>query len=403
MGRGSLRFVLLRLKLTFDDRMSLVIKIQLFFFILRYLLMSSLNIGITFNNTVSLAQAIGSNGIAQNVKFFYDLLLKIGHKPYLLVPQPVEGKRIEMAGKAYKAYTMKQVVSSKEPTHLLCEIAVSVHENDRRILREHFGAKVVAIKYGHSMYMDMEEMCYAPGRMKGQLYNSKPDEVWASPHFTKAFSYWETIFDAPVKICPFIWEPDFLSGEPEMIRKKRPNVYVMEPNISVLKNALIPMAIIEDMYRKAPETFEAAFIVNGRHFNEQPYFLDSIVRNFSCFLADAKKAFFTPRAPFADVFKERDVLIGHQMGCELNYLYMEALYRNIPLVHNSPAYRDVGYYYEDCEVFEGQKQLKAAIADENPEDTYRSNLAFLKQYSISSKKVQDAYISMINSVITADS
>jgi hypothetical protein len=364
--------------------------------------MTSLNIGISFNNTLSLAQALGGNGIAQNVKFLYDLLLKIGHKPYLLVPLPAEGRQIQIAGRAYKAYTMKQVVSSKKKTQLLLEVAVSVHENDRRILRERFGAKVVSVRYGHSMYMDMEEMCHATGRMKGQLYHSQPDEVWASPHFTKAFSYLETIYDAPVKICPFIWEPDFIGGEPQMVRKERPNIYVMEPNLSVLKNALIPMAIIEDMYRKDSEAFAAAYIVNGRHFNEQPYFLDSIIRNFSCFLAEAKKAYFTPRAPFNDVFKERDILIGHQMGCELNYLYMEALYRNIPLVHNSPTYRSVGYYYEDCEVFEGREQLKAAILDEQLEDAHRANLAFLSQYSISNKKVQTEYMAMINQLMATE-
>ena len=103
--------------------------------------MSSLNIGITFNNTVSLTQAIGGNGIAQNVKFFYDLLLKIGHKPYLLVPQPAEGRRIELAGKAYRAYAFEQAVAMQKPTHLLFEVAVSVHENQRRVLRERFGVR----------------------------------------------------------------------------------------------------------------------------------------------------------------------------------------------------------------------------------------------------------------------
>lgn len=361
--------------------------------------MSSLNIAITFNNTVSLSQAIGGNGIAQNVKFLYDLLLKVGHKPYFLVPNPAENKRIQMAGRAYKAYTTKQALASSEPTHLVLEIAVSVHEVDRRAMRERYGAKVVSVRYGHSMYMDMEEICHSPKRMKGQLYHSKPDEVWASPHFTQAFAYLETLYQAPVKICPFIWEPDFLEGEPKMERKEKPKLYVMEPNISVLKNALIPMTIIERMYRAAPEAFESAFIVNGRHFNEDAYFLNSIVRNLSCFLADAKKAFFTPRAPFAQVFQERDILIGHQLGCELNYLYMEALYWNIPLVHNSPSYRDVGYYYHDCDVAAGQKQLQAAIEDRDTEGGYQRNLDFLKQYSIHNETVQAAYVGMIDQLV----
>lgn len=81
--------------------------------------MSSLNTAITFNNSVSLSQAIGGNGIAQNVKFLYDLLVEIGHKPYLLVPDAVDGERIEMAGKAYRAYTTEQALEWSESIYLL--------------------------------------------------------------------------------------------------------------------------------------------------------------------------------------------------------------------------------------------------------------------------------------------
>lgn len=358
--------------------------------------MKSLNIAITFNNSVTLEQALGGNGIAQNVKFLYDLLLKIGHKPYLLVPCEVKGRRIEMVGRGYKAYTFEQAVDMGKPTQLLLEAAVATSQEQRQYFREKYGAKAVSVRYGHSMFMDMEEICHETGRMKGQLYHNKPDEVWASPHFKIAYSYLETIYDAPVKTLPFIWEPDCLGEPPEQEYKPCPKIFVMEPNISVLKNALVPMAIVESLFRSSPDIFEACYVVNGTHFNEDPYFLSSIVRNLGCFIGQAKKAYFTPRASFPVVFKERDVLLGHQMGCELNYLYMEALYWNIPFVHNSPAYKEVGYFYEDCNVFGGRECIQKAIRDTDLDEYGRKNREFLHKYSIFNRDVQATYRQMID-------
>lgn len=355
---------------------------------------SALNIAITFNNKDHLTQALLGNGIAQNVKFLYDLLLRIGHKPYFLVPVRAEAMRIELAGLAYKAHTCQQALAMDKPTNLVLEVAVPVGEIERKEFRSRFGAKIVSVRFGHSMFMDMEEICHQ-SRMQGQLYVSKPDRVWASPHFKVAYPYLETVYQAPVRECPFIWEPDFVRDQTEPVFKEKPNIYVMEPNLSVLKNALIPMAIIENLYRKEPGSFDRAFIVNGTKFNQQPYFLDNIVRNFRCLHAAANKVYFTARASFKDVFKERDVLIGHQMGCELNYLYMEALYRNIPLLHNSRPYQSVGFYYRDCDVFHGRDQLLAAVLDRDVQKQKAANDSFLSHFSINNPVVQDTYVSLI--------
>ena len=44
---------------------------------------------------------------------------------------------------------------------------------------------------------------------------------------------------------------------------------------------------------------------------------------------------FFERCRFSDVFSHPDILLSHQWNNALNYLYLEALYKNIPLVHNS--------------------------------------------------------------------
>jgi hypothetical protein len=358
--------------------------------------MKKINVAITIRNDQPLNQILFGNGLSQNVKFLYDIMKIIGCNPYFLVAAPSPDKKIVFKGANYKAYTITEILDAEIQTDLALEAGVTINHSTREILRDRFGTKIICIRYGHSMFMDMEQICHKE-TMSAGLYVNKPDAVWASPHFLKAFSYLETIYQAPVSVGPYIWEPDFVAKAHDNTYIERPDIYVMEPSISLLKNALIPLAIIEKTYRATPDLFGKAMILNGTHYNKQTYFLENIARNMSSLLAENKKVYFTGRYGFDDVFKRRDILLGHQYECELNYLYLEALYKNIPLVHNSPAFAEIGYYYPEFDANIGQAQLAAAINDKCYDEN--RNVEFIYKYSIHNSDNQDRYRQLIDDIL----
>ena len=363
--------------------------------------MKRLSFAITIRNDQPLSQILFGNGLSQNIKFFYDLLELMGHKPYLLVDKVEANNKIRFQNKTYRAYTLNEVLSNPVPTDIAFEIGVSISQDQRHLFRERFGTKIISIRYGHSMFMDMEQICYKETMTQG-LYINKPDRVWASPHFQDAFSYLETIYDAPVHVCPYLWEPDFVEGQfcKDDYREK-PDIYVMEPNISLLKNALIPLTIIEQLYRTNPDDFGKAVILNGLHFHEQNFFRENIVRNMPSLRSEVNKVYFTGRYKFDDALKKRDILLGHQHGCELNYLYLEALWKGIPLIHNSPAFKEVGYYYPEFDVMTGRDKCMEAIHNQKVAIEQKKNDAFIKKYSIYNKTVQLQYNQLIYEVLNS--
>ncbi|MEH6640059.1 MAG: DUF2827 family protein [Porticoccaceae bacterium] len=361
--------------------------------------MTKLNIAISLRDDIPLDSAMFSNGLSQNIKFFYDLLETMGHKPHFLVQKPVATRRLQLNGNQYRAVTHDTILESKTPFSLIFEVGVTICQADRERLREKIGAKIISLRYGHSMLMDMEQMCHQETLPIG-LYEKEPDAVWASPHFKNSYSYLATVYNAPVRECPYIWEPDFVSTPFDATDyRDKPDIYVMEPNISILKNALIPLAIIENIYRSEPNVFGKATILNGTHFQNREYFLSNIVRNFDSLISHADKVYFTGRYKFDEVFQKRDILLGHQMGCELNYLYLEALWKGVPLVHNSPAFKEAGYYYPDCEVFEGRDQCLKAIRDKAVGTRQKQNKAFIQRFSIHNKTVQQGYRELIQEAL----
>ena len=96
-----------------------------------------------------------------------------------------------------------------------------------------------------------------------------------------------------------------------------------------------------------------------------------------------KKQLFVPRAgkqQIPDSFHKTNIgtVLSHQHMVGINNLYLEMLYMNISLVHNSHFFRDCGYYYDGFDVEQASSVLSFAIQNHD---------AQLHEYAERSKKM----------------
>jgi len=339
-----------------------------------------------------------SNGYSQNVKFFYDLLEGMGHRPVLLVGRKVQQATFPLLGRQYRVASPSQLAEQGLRPEIAFDAAVTIGADVREFLRERFDTRIVVLRYGPSMVVDMEHILYSEVLGAG-IHVGGADMTWTSPHYTYSMKYLETLYRCPCTIAPYIWEPEFLTRSTYQDNAFVRDIYVMEPNISVIKNALIPMAIIEEVYRTDPEAFGKAMILNAGKFSQRTYFLENIVRNMGAMKAEHKKVFFTDRYRFDEVFQRPDVLLGHQWNNELNYLYLEALWRGIPLVHNSERLAEVGYFYPDFEVDVGRDRLLEALRSHRTGSDLGRNEQFLHRFSIHNPEVRGEYQRLLDEVM----
>ncbi len=363
--------------------------------------MQPINIGITLQaNSSAIDELISANGYTQNVIFLYHLLQKIGHNVFFVYANSGPLNLVHIAKTPYKAYSIKQIIDNKAaPLDLLLEGSVVHTKELRDRCRTLLGTKIVALNYGHEMIHDMERLFY-PIKADIQIRQGEPDAIWASPHFENSYSYLETLLNAPVFTCPYIWEPQFIDKPFKKIdyRETR-NIQVMESNISLMKNALIPLTIAEKLCRDNPDTFSQMNVNVTENLIKNTYFLNNIVPNMPWLKGGSGKVVFSPRKKFTETFKYRDILLSHQWGCELNYIYLEALYKNIPLVHNSPRLKSIGYYYDGFDVADGCKAVKKAINDRSVSAYHKKGLQFIKQFSINKKSNQKGYQNLIEKTL----
>jgi uncharacterized Fe-S cluster protein YjdI len=356
-----------------------------------------MRIGLTFRDDQSLNQTWYGSGIGQNIKFYYDLFEVMGYEPFMLVNKKFG---INAFGKHYKELEYTELLNSDiEGADIIIEVGTTVPENCKSVLKRKFKTKIIGLRCGHP-YTGIAEGLFVAGNLSKNLFKAGQDAIWVLPHYKKAMQFLSVTHSCPSYCVPYIWEPDFVVKQfKQSLREEKPNIFVMEPNVSSAKTALIPMAIIEKLYRLDPEKFDKAVIFNSEHFRSKENFLYNFVDNMPSLQGHNEKVFFNNRKKLDEVFVKPDILLAHQVDNELNNIYKEALYMGIPLVHNSPSYRDYGYYYPDMNVDDGVEQILNVIANHDPVKDIEKNEEFLKGFSIYNKSVQNEYTRLLALVV----
>ncbi|MES2250748.1 MAG: DUF2827 domain-containing protein [Pseudomonadota bacterium] len=219
------------------------------------------------------------------------------------------------------------------------------------------------------------------------------DEIWLLPKDAGFAPMMRTLHRCPVHEVPYLWSPQFLAQrvdevqaqgfrfgyQPRTAQQPGFRVAIFEPNISVVKSCSIPMLITDEAYRANPEHVAAMHVLNTLHLKDHPTML--YLAN-SLDIVRQHKATFHGRHDFAGfMVQHADAVVSHQWQNDQNYSYLDALYGNYPLVHNSPWLRDAGYYYPDFDIAVGAEQLAAAV---------RGHDAQLDDYRARSQRVFDA-------------
>jgi hypothetical protein len=361
--------------------------------------MKILKIGITFRDDQSLNQTWWGSGIGQNIKFYYDLFELTGHEPSMVLNSPL-GK-FEFKDKTYRTLTFKEIIDNRHHIDLYLEAGITIPPKLKKVLLTIHPSKVVGLRCANQ-YFTCSEGVFVKNSFPVNKLIGGQDRMWVLPHHAKQASFLRILHRCPVDMVPYIWEPDFVEKTFHTVsRLKQPDIYILEPNSSILKNALIPMAILQRVYDANPESFGKAYVGNSGNFSNKDFFLHNFVTNLPVLRAKTNKVVFIKRFPINQLFKKPDILLGWQHECELNNLYKEAIFMGIPFVHNSPSYAEVGYYYPDFEVEKGAEQVLKAVSETGPlrDEVIERDRKFLYRFSLHNPEVQERYQKLLQKVM----
>jgi Protein of unknown function (DUF2827) len=339
-----------------------------------------LTVGITILVKPDAKQSIWENGGNQNCVFLY-MALKLSPlvERVFLVHRDELNPQTTALGLGQFAADLAPISQVIAKLDVIIEMGEWVATDAAAQLRSR-GGKLITYRYGNEYIVAAESALFDKFQWSPNMSGNIADEVWTTPqHAAMCGSFFEAMYGAPVHIVPHIWSPLFLEQQLNALNlraqfgyakgRAKKRIAIAEPNINIIKTALIPMLICEEAYKQRPDLIEHVFITNTQVIAQHAGFMQfanklNIVRD--------KVATLEARYAIGEFMTHNaDVMVVHQWENALNYLYWDVLYGGYPLVHNSPALRDAGYHYEGFNVKAGaQALIRAMTMHDDQFETY---------------------------------
>lgn len=346
---------------------------------------------------------IWSNGIDQNV---YHLACLLDSIPFIEKVVLLDCGNLchapDFAGRLASRFPIIPLFEANDAIDIAIEVSGGLNEEWGKSFRAR-GGKVVFHICGHPYASLVEPTTFDRAGFFSKA--ERCDEVWILQKDRQFMNMLKAIHRCPVYEVPYLWHSVFLDNivsmmkteeehfgyKPGSLRPGYAEPAIFEPNISPLKAGLIPFLICEQMARLQPDSIRQVHLMNSAQFAVHPTFVSLVGHSI---LYRANKVLIKNRDYFSKIMGAgANLVVSHQIMWSQNYLYLDALYGDYPLVHNSPLFSDVGYYYADSDIEAGCQQMWLAMNEHDHNlASYKANSsAKISSLSPYNQQNQDIY------------
>jgi hypothetical protein len=360
------------------------------------------------------------NGIKLNAILLANTLKQIPDVEVYIIDTSGKVEDLTKVAWDYNQFPVKNYYQFHKEIDLLFTLGTSLPLSMIEDFKKYGNKRVIKYQCGNSYVVDMERSIFKDDPNVLAPWDLGADEVWYVPQQGyQNHDYYRIAYrNEKVIPVPFVWDPMFLNQSVALHKKagrklpfyipgkknseKKLNVF--EPNLNVVKYAMVPIMIAEKCLRDGVE-FENLFVASGNRLLKNTYF-KSMIKHLDIVSGTAgPKIKFTNRYPIVHYLSESaDIILSHQWENPLNYAYLDVAYFGFPIVHNADMVQDLGYYYSDFNIYEGADQLKYAIEehDDNLEAYKERNQKVLNRYTIENKTMIDLYAKLIENAFGAN-
>ena len=340
------------------------------------------------------------NGLTQNIVVLYDLCESMGYKSYLLQYAGTPSSEKKAFIHNYRTITANEIIRNPMPIKTFIEIGMSLDSTTRAYLRS-IGAKIVKLYLGNILNIDIESIqnfrdLFFMHHIVGEI-----DEIWTSPHYKQHLDYAALVNRTEIKnsrVVPYVWDPQFITqyGTKETIEWvpledwRDQDIVIMDPNISFQKCSFYSLLLVEAFYRKHPEWRGKVQIINGDRLKLQANSYNFVLPSLS--LYNNNRIILHTRKNIHNILKDHrsSCFITHQWNNDFNYMTLELLYCNYPILHNSDGWDKFGYNYSINKWDEAINTMLRALKDHkinlNIYKTHSANLIW--KHSVHNPEIQ---------------
>ncbi len=232
-----------------------------------------------------------------------------------------------------------------------------------------YNVKYVDILCGNLYILLQEEFVFDIHHIMKNYRNAAIDEVWVLEMYAYAKEYLQLVYNRPVRVLKYVWDPDIIKthvNTKQIKIARRPensriNICVYEANMSLHKNAFIPLLMADKFFQLYPEKINKVYIFckDLKSMKNNGYYekMDIVKQG---------RIEFHPRMVMPDTLRMiqqanpyKNVVLSHTHLNNLNFLHLELLYMGVPIVHNCEPFQN-GFYFDTYNIDAGIELLEKA-------------------------------------------
>ena len=370
--------------------------------------MKNITVGITVNFDIE----FHANGLQQNIVFLNKLLTKLDNIDPIYIYNGIIPNEDFINKK--KCVSYKEYIENRYTDFdLIILMGFWLGQNSINKIKDSRNTKFVFLQCGNQFIENSMRSVHNYDKVDYvNNYLIGIDAIWILPQHSQNKTFMQVFYRVDnVMEAPCIWDSIFVDkqfrelnqeGENiDLFRKDLKKIIILEPNLSIIKNCLLPIYIVESFERKFPNKLTSCSIISGKKIVESHYFM-RLIMQLDIFKKRENFIKATNRYKFYEAVKFfGSVIISHQIENDLNYLYFDALYLNLPLIHNSERLKKYGYFYPHNNIDLAVDNLKRVIDyhEENIIDYKLKNKQLIDSFSVNNITNQKIYLNLINQVM----
>lgn len=352
-------------------------------------------------------ESLFRNGLTQNIVILYDLFESMGYKSYLFQHGSSDAEKKPFIHN-YSTITGGEIIKNTLKIKIFIEIGMSIDATTRAYLRS-TGTKIAKLYLGNILNIDIETIQNFSSMFFNHHLVGEIDEIWTSPHYKQHIDYAAVLNRTEIaksRVVPYVWDPCFMTqyGTKELIEWKPPtswqtqDIVIMDPNISFQKCYFYSLLLVEAFSKKYPEWRGKIQIINGDRLKIEMNSHNFVLPSLS--LYKNNRIILHNRKSIHTILQDHKsaCFITHQWNNDFNYMTLELLYCNYPILHNSEGWSNFGYSYDinkwDNAIETLHRALTTHKENMNIYKTHAANLIW--KHSIHNPEIQAEWSALLH-------
>lgn len=309
---------------------------------------------------VKMPESNFSNGCVQQAIFLKQLLENIGYSTEYV---SIEKKYKQIHDIHDPVFFMDENSDLSDfQTFIFISLNISSPENDGIItnIKKH-GIISINMLCGNLFVLHQEEFIFGHHGIIEKFIGGFYDEYWVLEMYGFMTEYIHLLTNKPTFLLPYVWNNTIINKYIENhklnfnldyheVNRDKINILIFEPNMSIHKSALIPLIIAENYNKNFKDKLNKVYVFCGDDVIRKKN--NGLIKSLSLYKEKKLESYGRIVMPsIITLIKNSNpyvnVVLSHNILNSLNFLHLECMTIDIPIIHNCKPFSENNLYYDD--------------------------------------------------------